>query len=116
MFAVTPAMPVYLGNMSDAILNPDEAAARARAIIEADVDARVEAVRVAADAANEHDTAEARVKEAAAAHERSWNAALSAGWSEKDLRAAGVRAPGQSTPRARKPRAKSPTPSTTTDG
>ena len=94
--------------MTDAIVNPEEAAARARAIIKADVEARVEAVRVVADAANEYDAAEARVKEASAAHDRSWNAALAAGWSEKDLRAAGVRAPGQTAPRSRKRRLVSP--------
>jgi hypothetical protein len=102
--------------MSDSILNPDEAAARARAIIEADVDARVEAVRQAANAANEYDKAEARVKDAATAHERAWNAALATGWSEKDLRAAGVRAPGQTAPRARKPRARAGATTTTTEG
>ena len=68
-----------------------------KACIEADVDARVEAVRVVAKTANEYDAAEARVKDATAAHERSWNAALAARWSEKNLRAAGVRAPGRPT-------------------
>lgn len=110
------ARPVNLGIMSDSILKPEEAAARARAIIEADVDARVEAVRVVAKAANEYDTAEARVKDATAAHERSWNAALAAGWSEKDLRAAGVRAPGQTATRARKARTSAPATTTTPEG
>ena len=105
---------VNLGNMSDVTVNSDEAAARARAIIEQDVDTRVEAVRVLAVATNEYDSAEARLKEAAAAHDRSWNAALAAGWSEKDLRTAGVRSPAQSTPRTRKPRTKSSSSSTTT--
>ena len=108
-------MPVNLRGMSDAILNPDEAAARARAIIEADVDTRVEAVRAAANAANEYAAAEARAKDAAAAHEGAWGAALATGWSEKDLRAAGVRAPGQTAPRARKQRARVGTASTTTE-
>ena len=102
--------------MSDSILKPEEAAARARAIIEADVDARVEAVRVVAKAVNEYDAAEARVKDATAAHERAWNAALAAGWNEKDLRAAGVRAPGQATPRARKARTSAPAAPTATEG
>jgi hypothetical protein len=102
--------------MSESILNPDEAAARARAIIEADVDARVEAVRQAANAANEYDEAQARVKDAATAHERAWSAALATGWSEKDLRAAGVRAPGQTAPRARRPRARAGAATTTTEG
>jgi hypothetical protein len=109
-------MPVNLWSMSESILNPDEAAARARAIIEADVNARVEAVRVAAEAANEYDAAEARVKDAATTHERAWSAALATGWSEKDLRAAGVRAPGQTSPRARKQRARTTAATTTTEG
>ncbi|ANP74877.1 hypothetical protein [Cryobacterium arcticum] len=90
--------------MNDSYTTPDEAAARARAILETDVETRVEAVRVAANAALGYDAAEARLKEAAAAYERSWNAARTAGWTERDLRAAGVRAPNQSTPRTRKPR------------
>jgi hypothetical protein len=102
--------------MSESILNPDEAAARARAIIEADVDARVEAVRQAANAANEYDEAEARVKDATAAHERAWSAALATGWNEKDLRAAGVRAPDQTAARARRPRARAGAATTTTEG
>lgn len=94
--------------MSDVNVNPEEAAARARQIIEADVDSRVEAVRNLADAANESDTAEQRLKEATAAHERAWTAARNAGWSEKDLRATGVRAPGGTTPRSRKRRVSAP--------
>ncbi|AWB88114.1 hypothetical protein [Mycetocola zhujimingii] len=94
--------------MSDVNVNPDEAAAKARQIIEADVNNRVEAVRNLADAANEADAAEQRLREATAAHERAWTAARNAGWSEKDLRATGVRAPGGSTPRQRKRRASAP--------
>lgn len=94
--------------MSDVNVNPDEAAAKARQIIEADVNNRVEAVRNLADAANEADAAEQRLREAAAAHERAWTAARNAGWTEKDLRATGVRAPGGSVPRPRKRRASAP--------
>ena len=83
-------------------MNPEDVAARARALIEADVSARVEAVRVLADAANEAEAAEARSREASSAHESAWRAAVSAGWSEKDLRATGVRAPGQSGTRKRR--------------
>ena len=39
--------------MSDAILNPDDAAQRARELIEADVNARVEAVRQVVAATND---------------------------------------------------------------
>lgn len=99
--------------MSDAILNPNEAAARARAIIEADVESRVEAVRQVAETANRFDAADARLKEAGVAHERAWAAAITAGWSEKDLRSAGVRAPGQSAPRARVTRMKASADATT---
>ncbi|WP_390178315.1 hypothetical protein [Microbacterium sp. MTN4-26] len=81
--------------MSDAILNPDDAAQRARELIEADVNARVEAVRQVVAATNDADDAERRWKDATAIHERAWRAALDAGWSEKDLRATGARAPGQ---------------------
>ena len=76
-------------------MNSDDAAARARALIEADVSARVDAVRVVADAANDFDAAEVRLRDASAAHETAWKAALALGWNEKDLRATGVRAPGQ---------------------
>lgn len=82
-------------------MNPDEVAARARALIEADVTARVDVVRVVADAANKFDAAEAQFRDATAAFDTAWKAALAAGWNEKDLRETGVRAPGQSRPRKR---------------
>ena len=112
--------------MSEANLNTDEVAARARALIETDVSARVAAVTAIAVAANECDaadarlkeaikTAEARLKEATNTHATAWKAALSAGWSEKNLRATGVRAPGQSAPKVRKPRAVAPVTATPHD-
>jgi len=101
--------------MSDTTMNPEEVAARARAIIERDVDARVEAVRVVADAAIKFDAAELRVKDAAAVHERAWASAVSAGWSEKELRSAGVRAPGQIAPKVRRARVTPATQKTTTE-
>jgi hypothetical protein len=79
--------------MSGLNVNSDAVAARARALIEADVSARVDAVRSVADAANESDAAQARFREASANHETAWKTALAAGWNEKDLRATGVRAP-----------------------
>ncbi|SDZ48289.1 hypothetical protein [Herbiconiux ginsengi] len=94
--------------MSDALVSSQEAADKARALVEAEVNAKVEVVRVLADAANAADAAELRAKEAAAAHESAWTAALKAGWSEKELRATGVRAPGQVGRRAR-PRASAAT-------
>lgn len=87
--------------MSDVLVNPQDAADKARALIEAEVNAKVEVVRLVADAANEADAAELRAKEKAAAHETAWSNALKAGWSEKELRATGVRAPGQVGRRAR---------------
>jgi hypothetical protein len=83
-------------------VNPEDVAARARALIEADVSSRVEAVRVLADAANEAEAAEVRSREALSAYETAWKAAVNAGWSEKNLRATGVRAPGQSGTRKRR--------------
>ena len=94
--------------MSDVNVKPEDAAARARVIIEANVDARVEAVRVLADAGNEYDIADRQLKLAILAHEHAWTAALASGWSEKDLRATGVKAPGQSAPKARKRRTTAP--------
>ena len=90
--------------MSDVTVNPDEAAQRARELIEAELNVKVDAVRDLVTATNDADEAERRWNEATAAHERAWQAALSAGWSEKDLRATGARAPRQKT---RRPRAKS---------
>jgi len=89
--------------MSDVTVNPDEAVQRARQLIEAELNAKVDAVRDLVTATNDADDAERRWNDATAAHERAWQAALSAGWSEKDLRATGARGPGQKT---RRPRAK----------
>jgi hypothetical protein len=94
--------------MTDANVKPEDAAARARAIIEANVDARVETVRVLADAGNEYDAADQRLKDATAAHAHAWSAALASGWSEKDLHATGVKAPGQAAPKTRKRRSTPP--------
>jgi hypothetical protein len=90
--------------MTDAPATPDEAAQRARAMLERDVDRRVNVVVALTSAANESDAAEERAKEARATHERAWSAALTAGWSEKDLRATGARAPGSATRRTRRTR------------
>ncbi|WP_434161368.1 hypothetical protein [Clavibacter michiganensis] len=90
--------------MSDARVTPEEATRRAREILERDVDRRVNAVEVLTSAAHESDAADERAREAKAAHERAWSAALSAGWSEKDLRATGARAPGSATRRTRRTR------------
>lgn len=102
--------------MNDANTNTEKVAARARALIEADVSTRVDAVRVVADAANAFDAAETGFREAASAHESAWKAALNAGWSEKDLRATGARAPGQTARKARAKRATATSSAENTDG
>lgn len=98
--------------MSDALIDPQTAAEKARALLQAETDQKVEAVRTLANAANDADNAEARAKEAVSVHETAWKAALSAGWTEKDLRATGVRAPGQAGRRARPRAPKDTTPTT----
>jgi hypothetical protein len=101
--------------MSNAHVTNDEVAVRARALIEADVSARVNAVVAIADAAKQNDAADARLKQAIkdaegalkesnTAHAAAWKAAQSAGWTEKELRATGVRSPGTSIPKVRKRR------------
>jgi hypothetical protein len=101
--------------MSNANVTNDEVAVRARALIEADVSARVSAVVAIAEAAKKNDAADARLKQAikdaevalkesSNAHTAAWKAALGAGWSEKELRATGVRAPSATTPKVRKRR------------
>jgi hypothetical protein len=101
--------------MSNTNVTNDDVAARARALIEADVSARVNAVVAIAEAAKQNDAADTRLKqtikdaetalkESNSAHAAAWKAALSAGWTEKELRATGVRAPGSSTPKVRKRR------------
>jgi len=89
--------------MSDTKLSPDDAAQRARELIEADTNRRVDAVRNVVAATIDADAAERQLKDATTAHERAWRHALDAGWSEKDLRATGARPPGQPT-RQRRPR------------
>jgi hypothetical protein len=102
--------------MSNTNVTNDEVAVRARALIEADVSARVNAVVAIAEAAKQNDAADARLKQAikdaeaalkesSNAHAAAWKAALSAGWTEKELRATGVRSPGTSAPKVRKRRA-----------
>lgn len=90
--------------MSDVQLDPQEAARKARAIIEAEQNARVRTVEDLVSATNAFDAAERAVTDASAAHDRAWSAALAAGWTEKNLREIGARAPGQSAPRSRKRR------------
>lgn len=91
--------------MSDAQVNPEDAAAAARRLLEADFEAKVTAVRELADAANDADAKEREATEARERHSRAWDAAIKAGWSDKELRQTGARAPGAATPKRRSRRA-----------
>jgi hypothetical protein len=88
--------------MSDAQVNPDDAAAAARRLLEAEFEAKVTAVRELADAANDADAKEREAAEARDRHSRAWDAAIKAGWSDKELRQTGARAPGAAAPRRRR--------------
>ena len=90
--------------MSDTILDPQTAADHARKMLEADVERRVEAVRIAAAASIDVDAAEQRAKDAVASYETAFRAAVTAGWTEKELKAAGLRSPAPSAPKTRRRR------------
>ena len=91
--------------MSDATVNPDQAAEAARRLLEANVNERVKAVRDLAEAANEAEASECAAAEARDRHTRAWDTALKAGWSDKELRQTGARAPGPAAPKRRQRRA-----------
>lgn len=90
--------------MADKRIDPDTAAASARELLERSVEERVAAVRVLVAATNDVDAADQAAKDARDAHSKAWDAALASGWSDKELRATGVRAPvtNSSAPRARR--------------
>ena len=90
--------------MSDHTRNPDDAADAARRLLEQSVEKRVEAVRTIVSAANDTDTARATLNDAQNRHSKAWADALAAGWSEKELRAAGVPRPEQTRPRVTRSR------------
>lgn len=90
--------------MSDATVTPEDAAAAARRLLEANLNTRVDAVRELAEAANEADAKEREAVEARERHSRAWDAAIKAGWSDKDLRQTGARAPGTASPKRRQRR------------
>lgn len=87
--------------MSDANQTPDSAADAARRLLEAQLNERVEAVRELVSAANDADDAERMAQEARERHTAAWDAALRAGWSEKDLKQTGAKQPGTATPKRR---------------
>ncbi|PPG56484.1 hypothetical protein [Rathayibacter sp. AY1C5] len=92
--------------MSDHTRNPDDAADAARRLLEQSVEKRVEAVRTIVSAANDTDTdtARATLSDAQNRHSKAWADALAAGWSEKELRAAGVPRPEQTRARVTRSR------------
>lgn len=87
-------------------VNPDEVASQARQRLEADVETRVAAVRQIADAARDADKKDQVARAAVAAHSAARTAAVSAGWSDKELRQIGLRPPvgGGSAPTRRRSR------------
>ncbi|MFF2772898.1 hypothetical protein ACFVUP_37945 [Streptomyces bacillaris] len=89
----------------------NDLAGAARRLLEADIDARVDAVRKASEAATEAEHAEARHRAAQAAHEAAWKDALTVGWNERELQRIGLRPPGKPSPRRNRAGAK-PTQST----
>lgn len=82
-------------------LDPEQLAAEARAALERSVDTKVDAVRnlVERSVAAEH--AEQQAIAARGAFDTAWTAALSTGWTDKELRQLGLPAPTQATARPR---------------
>lgn len=90
--------------MTELTIDPHSATEKARELLEADMNARIDAVRVVAEAAQVATDYERRAAEARTAHEGAWRVALSKGWTERELKTAGVPAPGQPAPRVRRGR------------
>lgn len=88
--------------MSDTITTAEDAVRKARRLLEADTERRVESVRALTQAALDSDDADRAAIDARTAHEKAWTAALATGWNERDLRATGVRAPGNRARTARR--------------
>lgn len=97
---------MYPDGMSDNTRNPEDAADAARRLLESTVEKRVDAVRAIVTAANDTDAARTALTDAQNRHAKAWAEALASGWSEKELRAAGVPRPDQ--PRARVTRSRRP--------
>jgi len=87
--------------MAENTIDPESAAASARALLEKSVEERVAAVRALVAATNDVDAADRTARNARDAHRNAWDAALASGWSDKDLRATGARAPGDQVKRTR---------------
>jgi len=86
--------------MTTNTLNPDELANAARVALERSVDTKVDAVRGLVEKSLHAEQAEQRAADARSALDAAWTAALSTGWTDKELRGLGLTAPGQPRPRA----------------
>jgi uncharacterized protein YoxC len=100
--------------MSDVNRDPEEAARKARELLEQDVERRVHAVKTLVSAINDVDTADQAARDAADAHAKAWNDALASGWSERDLKATGARAPGSTRAKRAPRRTRTTEPNTST--
>ncbi|RFA06756.1 hypothetical protein B7R21_18435 [Subtercola boreus] len=79
--------------MTDPKLDPEHAVRVARELLTETTERRVTAVRTLVGATNAVDAAEQALKDARDAHARAWADAITSGWSDKELRATGVRPP-----------------------
>lgn len=100
--------------MAENRIDPETAAASARELLERSVENRVAAVRVLVAATNDVDAADRAAKDARDAHAKAWDAAITSGWTDKELRATGARAPGPATTRTYTRRTAKPTTDTAT--
>lgn len=82
-------------------MNPNDLAEAARAALERTVDTKVNAVRDLVERSVAADDAEQRAVAARAALDAAWTAALSTGWTDKELRQLGLSAPAQTAARPR---------------
>ena len=87
--------------MSAHILDPEQLAAEARAALERSVDTKVNAVRNLVERSVAAEDAEQQAIAARGAFDAAWTAALSTGWTDKELRQLGLSAPAQTTARPR---------------
>ncbi len=90
--------------MSAQTLNPEELASAARAALEKTVDTKVDAVRAVVERSVQAEDAERLALDAKSAFENAWAAAITTGWTDKELRQLGLTAPGQSRPRTTRKR------------
>ena len=73
----------------------------ARTLFEKTMAARISAVREVAEAADDATVREREAADAIERHQKAWDSALRAGWTEKELRLTGVRQPGGAAPKRR---------------